>query len=170
MINCNLEKNELYTNNSKAISLQEKSFFGERIDDKIKYSLVEGFYLLENKKIKIMYKNKFIDKEGVYKKFKNIDKKFVQKYAVYKDLRKKGYILKTGLKFGSDFRAYMKGKNPKNSHAKWLIFIEQENSKISWQEFCAKNRVANSTKKNLLLAILDDQEDVIYYEIDWIKP
>jgi len=170
MIECYLEKEELFTNNSEGISLQKKNFFGERIEDKIKYSFSEGMYLLENKKILIKIKNKILTKEEAQEKFKRIDKKFSLKYSIYRDLRKKGYVVKTGLKFGADFRVYEKEKNPENSHAKWLVFVEHENSKNSWQDFCAKNRVAHSTKKKLLLAIVDEEEDILYYEISWIKP
>ncbi|MBU1252016.1 MAG: tRNA-intron lyase, partial [Nanoarchaeota archaeon] len=37
-------------------------------------------------------------------------------------------------------------------------------------DFSAKNRVAHSTKKNLLLAIVDEEGDVSYYEVRWVKP
>lgn len=170
MIECYLEKEELSTNSSEAISLQKQKFFGERIDDKVKYSLSEGMYLLETKKATIKAKDKGLTTEEARKKFKRIDKRFSLKYNIYRDLRKKGYIVKTGLKFGADFRVYEKEKTPENSHAKWLVFIEHENSKSSWQDFCAKNRVAHSTKKKLLLAIVDEEEDILYYEISWTKP
>jgi len=45
-------------------------------------------------------------------KFKRIDKKIQIKYPVFKDLREKGYIVKTALKFGADFRIYDKGQKP----------------------------------------------------------
>jgi len=38
------------------------------------------------------------------------------------------------------------------------------------QDFSAKNRVAHSTKKNLLIGIVDEENDVTYYEISWVKP
>lgn len=170
MIICNLDREDLSTNSSEAISLQKKNFFGERIEDKVKYTFVEGLFLVENKKAEIFSKGKKLSVQEIREKFKRFDKKFSLKYAVYRDLKKKGYIVKTGLKFGADFRTYEKGKNPENSHAKWLVFVEHESSKNSWQDFSAKNRVAHSTKKKLLLAIIDEQEDVLYYEIGWIRP
>ena len=41
---------------------------------------------------------------------------------------------------------------------------------MTWYEFAAKNRVAHSTKKNLLIAIVDAEADVTFYEIQWLKP
>jgi tRNA-intron endonuclease len=170
MILTQLKKEIISSNSNEAINLQKKSFFGERIEEKVQYTLTEAFYLLEAKKIKIFIKNKELEKKELEKKLSRIDKKFHLKYLVYKDLRKQGYIVKTGLKFGADFRVYEKGKNPNNSHAKWLVFVEHETNKNSWQEFSSKNRVAHSTKKKLLIAIVDEESDILYFEINWIKP
>jgi len=157
------------TNESEAFSLYKKSSFGEPVGEKIQYTLSEAFFLLEKNKIEIYSKNKKISKTELEKKFQRIDKKFSIKYPVFKDLRKKGYILKTALKFGADFRVYEKGKKPGKAHAKWIVFAEHETKKLSWQEFSAKNRVAHSTKKNLLIAIIDEESDITYYEIKWVK-
>jgi tRNA-intron endonuclease len=73
------------------------------------------------------------------------------------------------LKFGADFRVYDKGAKLGQKHAKWLVFVEREANKLTWHEFSAKNRVAHSTKKKLLLAIVDEEGDVSYYEVSWIK-
>lgn len=112
---------------------------------------------------------KTVDFEKLLKKFLKIDKKIQTKYSVYKDLRNKGYIPKTALKFGADFRVYDKGVKPGQDHALWIVFTDNETSKLTWQEFSGKNRVAHSTKKKLLLAIVDEESSVTYYEVDWIK-
>lgn len=157
------------TNNSEAFTLQKKSFFGEVSGQKIQYSLAETLYLIEKGKIEILQKGKSIKFNELLNKFKKIDSRIQLKYPVFKDLRDKGYVVKTALKFGADFRVYDKGKTPNQEHAKWIIFVEHESKKFSWQDFSAKNRVAHSTKKNLLIAILDEESDISYYEIRWIK-
>jgi len=157
------------TNENVAISLNKKSNFGEKVGEKIQYTLPETLYLLENKKIEVYFKDKKVSKSDLIKKFQSIDKKFSIKYPVFKDLRKKGYIVKTALKFGADFRVYDKGKKPGKSHAKWIVFVEHESKKLSWQDFSAKNRVAHSTKKNLLIGIVDEESSISYYECSWIR-
>tara|TARA_Y100000310_G_C20435111_1_gene693354 strand:- start:44 stop:562 length:519 start_codon:yes stop_codon:yes gene_type:complete len=157
------------TNDSTAFTLQKKSHFGEKVGGKIQYTLSEALYLVEKNKIEIISKNKPLSKEELFKKFQRIDKKFSLKYPVFKDLRSKGHIVKTALKFGADFRVYVKGTSVGKAHAKWVVFCEHESTKLSWQEFSAKNRVAHSTKKNLLIAILDEESDVTYYEVRWVK-
>lgn len=157
------------TNESEAFNLYKKSNFGQPTGQKIQYSLAETLYLVEKGKIKIQKNNKTIKFEELFRIFKKIDQKIQVKYPVFKDLRDKGYVVKTALKFGADFRVYEKGKTPNEEHAKWVVFCEHESKKFSWQDFSAKNRVAHSTKKNLLIAIIDEESDVSYYEVSWIK-
>jgi len=158
------------SNSHEAKALYEKSCFGEPVGEKIQYTLTEALFLAEKEKIEIYLKNKKLSKKELIEKFSGIDKKFSIKYCVYKDLREKGYIVKTALKFGADFRVYDKGERPKKTHAKWVLFVDHESKKTSWHEFSAKNRVAHSTKKKLLLAIVDEEGDISYYEVGWVRP
>ena len=169
-IQAQLIGNSVESNSKKAYSLSKQNSFGEHIGEKIKYMLQEAVYLVEKKKMEIYKGNKILTESDLIKKFTKIDKKFQIKYAVYKDLRSKGYIVKTALKFGAEFRVYEKGKKPGKTHAKWIVFTDSENNKLSWNEFSAKNRVAHSTNKNILLAIVDEEEQISYYEIKWLKP
>lgn len=158
------------SNSSEAYSLYEKSSFGERKDSRIIYSPSEALFLVEKNKMEISSANKKLSHEELTKKFKKIDKKFQIKYPVFKDLREKGYVVKTALKFGAEFRVYEKGAKIEERHSKWIVFTDYESKTFSWQEFSSKNRVAHSTKKNLLIAIVDEEGDITYYEVRWIKP
>lgn len=165
----NLIKNQVSSNTGEAQTLKSKSNLGEKSSQKIIYSNYEALYLLETGKIEIFdYKENPISQENITKKFTNLDKNFEAKYQVFKDLTSKGYSVKTALKFGTDFRIYE--KSSENSHSKWLCLVTKENQKMIWQDFTAKARVANSSKKNLLLAILDEENSISYYETSWIKP
>ena len=170
-IQAHISNQIITSNNSEAYSLQQKSGFGENTNGKIQYSLAEALYLIEKGKLEVLSSksksNTFLKFNELMNKFKKIDKKFHLKYIVFEDLREKGYIVKTALKFGADFRVYDKGQKPGKSHAKWLVFVEHESSKLAMHEFSAKNRVAHSTKKSLLLAIVDEESSVSYYEVNW---
>jgi tRNA-intron endonuclease len=158
------------SNSPEAYALNKKRNFGEKVGDKVQYTLTEALFLIEKNKAEILSKNKKIPKQELIKKFQRIDKKFQIKYQVFKNLREKGYIPKTALKFGADFRVYEKDTTPGKKHAKWVVFVDHESKKLTWHEFSAKNRVAHSTKKNLLLAIVDEEGDITYYEVKWLKP
>lgn len=157
------------SNSSEAFSLHKKSYFGEPIGEKVHYSLSEALFLAESGKIDVYSGNKKLQLKDLFKKLQRIDKRIHLKYPIFKDLRNKGYIVKTALKFGADFRVYEKGKKPGKEHARWIVFADHETKKVTWQDFSAKNRVAHSTKKKLLIAILDEEGDVSYYEVGWIR-
>ena len=154
----------------KPRELYEKGRFGELIAGKFKYSLSEALFLLENNNIEIIDKSNILSKEEFLKRARRTDKNFLVKYIVFSDLRAKGYIVKTALKFGADFRVYDKGIKPGEDHAKWIVFPVHESNTLTWHDFSAKNRVSHSTRKNLLIAVVDDEDDVTYYEIAWKKP
>jgi tRNA-intron endonuclease len=157
------------SNKKDAFSLYEKSRFGEKKEGKILYSLFEALYLLEKGKIDLCRENKKINFEKFLNLVRKKDSKILVKYIVFKDMKNKGFIVKTALKFGAEFRVYEKGIHPGQGHAKWILYPVKESDKITMHEFSAKSRVAHSTKKNLLIAVVDDEEDVTYYDVSWEK-
>jgi tRNA-intron endonuclease len=138
---------------------------------KVELSLLEGFYLLEKGKLSV--KNdagKKMTYETFLKRARESEPNFWIRYCVFKDIRNRGYIIKTALKFGADFRVYDRGVKPGEDHARWIVYPVHEGDTLTWYEFAAKNRVAHSTKKRLLIGIVDDEGDVTYYEIKWMRP
>jgi tRNA-intron endonuclease len=155
----------------EARALYEKSAYGNPSDDKIQLSLLEALYLIEKTKIEVLDgKNKPISFESFLKKARRVEPNFWTRYVVFKDMRNRGYVIKTALKFGADFRVYDRGVKPGEEHARWILYPIHEGSTLTWHEFAAKNRVAHSTKKRLLIGIVDDEGDVTYYEIRWTRP
>ena len=119
---------------------------------------------MEKGKIIIIDKGtKKITYEQFLKKSRKLEPNFWTRYCVYKDIRNRGYIIKTALKFGADFRVYDRGVKPGEDHAKWIVYPVHESSTLTWYEFSAKNRVAHSTRKRLLIGVVDDEGDVTYY-------
>ena len=138
---------------------------------KVELSLLEALYLLERGRLVVKSQNgRAISFESYLKKARKVEPNFWIRYIVFKDMRNRGYIIKTALKFGADFRVYDRGIKPGEDHAKWIVFPVHEASVFTWHEFSAKNRVAHSTKKRLLLGVVDDEGDVTYYEVKWMRP
>lgn len=153
--------------------LYNRSRFGEIVgksNKRIELPLIEALYLSEKEKLEIYFNNSKLSFEDFVKKATRIETNFMKRYIVYKDLRNIGYILKTALKFGADFRVYAKGAKPGKGHADWILYCVSENDKFSWRDFAAKNRVAHSTRKKLLVGCVDEDNDVTYWEIGWKKP
>ena len=133
--------------------------------------MLEAAYLIEKGRLIVLDgRNKEIDFDKFLKKARKVEPNFWIRYCVFSDIRNRGYIIKTALKFGADFRIYDRGKKPGEAHARWIVYPVHEGETLTWYEFAAKNRVAHSTKKRLLIGIVDDEGDVTYYEIKWTRP
>ncbi len=155
-----------------ARELYNQSAFGTVLDDgKVQLSLTEALFLQEKKKIIITDGRKQpVDFEKFVRRASRVEPNFWIRYAVYKDMRNRGYIVKTALKFGADFRVYDRGIKPGQDHARWIIYPVHEGEKYTWFDFAAKNRVAHSTKKRLMMGVVDDENDVTYWEVRWVRP
>ena len=167
-----LKERVITENSNEARELYNQSRYGSlREDGKIQLSLIESIYLLEKGKIVILDgRNKEIESEKFMKKAQKLEPNFWIRYCVFKDMRNRGYIIKTAMKFGADFRVYDRGVKPGEDHAKWVVFPVHEASTLTWYEFSAKNRVAHSTRKRLLIGCVDEENDVTYWEIRWVRP
>jgi len=159
-------------NSDDARELYNKSRYGTILENqKVQLSLPESLYLSEKGRLNILDgKNKTINHEKFLKKAKKLEPNFWIRYCVFRDMRNRGYITKTALKFGADFRVYDRGVKPGEDHAKWIVYPVHESSALTWYEFSAKNRVAHSTKKRLLIGCVDEESDVTYWEIAWKRP
>jgi tRNA-intron endonuclease len=170
VIKAKLIGDKVVSSDKNARDLQGKSRFGEIIEGKISYPLTEALYLLEKGRLTITNKGKKLSFDKFLEIVRDLEPNFYTKFCVFRDMRNRGYIVKTALKFGADFRVYDRGIKPGEDHAKWVLFPVHESSILTWHDFAAKNRVAHSTKKKLLIGIVDEEGDVTYYQIEWTRP
>jgi tRNA-intron endonuclease, archaea type len=159
-------------NSDPARDLYNQSRYGIILNDgRVQLSLVEAVYLAEKKTIELVSSaGRKLKLDSFFKKAVRLEPNFFTRYYVFKDMRNRGYIIKTALKFGADFRVYNRGVKPGEDHAKWIVYPVKEASSLTWYEFSAKNRVAHSTKKKLLIGVVDAENDVTYWEIKWTRP
>src|SRR3989344_639227 len=93
-------RESVYSEDQLSKNLYEQRRFGELKETKITYSLVEALYLLEKKKMDVLEgKNKSISFDDFVRKARKIQPNFWIRYCVFRDLRSRGYIVKTALKF-----------------------------------------------------------------------
>jgi len=85
-------------------------------------------------------------------------------YLVYRDLRNRGLIVKSGFKYGTHFRVYERSMD---EHSKYLVHLISKREEI--QKISRAVRVAHGVKKNLLLAY-PDNGDILYFKFSWIRP
>lgn len=155
----------------KAVTLHEKSHYGKFNLDELQLSPMEALYLQEKGKIRILDKTpngKILSVDEMWEMVQN--KGMLYKYIVFRDLRNRGYIVKTGFKYGSEFRLYERGKSPGDGHSDFVVKVVTEDENISIFNFSSYVRVAHGVKKKLLMAVVDDEQDITYYNVEWTRP
>jgi tRNA-intron endonuclease len=154
--------------NQRAISLNQKSHFGKLEGDVLELSLIESLYLLEKGRLNIYQEDNKIEPD--YLRHIIREKSIYGKYLVFRDLKDRGYIIKAGFKYGSEFRLYGRGNVPGEGHSEYLVKIIYEFEDLKVSNLSSYARVAHGVKKNLLLAVIDDDGDITYYTLKWTRP
>jgi len=179
-----LIKNRVVVWDSSAVNFYDESGYGKPLPDekpeRLELELVEAVYLLEKKKIVVFVKQKSRKKTLKFKDLLKIASDeiagFATQYAVYRDLRERGYLVKTGFKFGTHFRVYDRGvklkRGPKapHEHTKWIVHAVAEESAFSLPELSRAVRLAHNIRATMLWAVVDKESDVTYYLIQRITP
>lgn len=103
--------------------------------------------------------------EDVWKAAEERIKYFEDMYSVYEDWRIRGYIIKSGFKFGTHFRIYFPGASPIKTEEEWMhskhvIHVFPRKSKLIISEWARAIRVAHSVKKTFILAIPGKKLDI----------
>jgi len=114
----------------------------------------------ENDKNKTPY-----DFEGLLLYFTQFDERLWHKYIIYMDLRKRGYIVRTGYGNGLDFRVYKRGADFEKDTAKFLIYPVFEGDPIELRDLDKMSRVAMGSRKDLIVATVDRLSKPIYYSV-----
>ncbi len=139
----------------------------EEINVPLILDLIEGYYLLERKKITIYQSKKKVTDRKMLEICKKEYHDFDKKYLVYKNFRDKGYIVNPGIKFGCDFAVYQKG--PGIDHAPYLVQVYNNNDPISTTGIVLAGRLASTVRKQFILAISNGKDKVDYLALDWWK-
>lgn len=142
--------------------LLEKEFFGKSFGDGLQLSLIEALYLSEKGFISIQTADsKKISKDKLEKLIHKLQPDLKSRLIVFKDLKKRGLIVKTGFKFGAHFRVY--AKKPDDTHAEYLIHVVDKDFKSIWAEISRAVRLAHSVNKEIIFARIEKSK------IDYIK-
>jgi len=155
--------------------LLEKSY-GKVSGKRLELSIVETLYLLEKERIALKKKSRKISFSSLMKEAVKLDPRIHEKYVVYSDMRDRGLVVKTGFKFGCDFRVYRRGvslkKGPKEAgeHTRWIVYVVPEDYTCAFQELSRAVRLAHSIRARMLWAVVDNEQNVTYYEILRMRP
>jgi tRNA-intron endonuclease len=140
----------------------EARYFGQRLDSgELILDLFEAYYLLEKGSVELQG----LSKQEFLARCMGLIPEFIVKYKVFRFFRDRGYVVKTGSKYGFDFRIYE--GDPEKTHSIYLVKIIFEDDKISAKDIVSWVRIAKAAKKDVILVIATREADVLFYQITW---
>ncbi|MCS7104447.1 MAG: tRNA-intron lyase [Thermofilaceae archaeon] len=137
------------------------------VERELELSLIEALYLSENGKIEVRDREgNPINTEELRRLGREMYENFDEVYTVYKDLRERGLVVKSGMKFGTTFVVYRLG--PGLEHAPFLVHVLPYESKLDPIEIVRAGRLSHSVRKKLILAYVDNNGRVGYLQFRWL--
>lgn len=155
---------------SEASQIYNKGYFGTpQSGGALKLELVEGIFLSESGRIDVKRKGKRLTFPQLLHIANNIYPNFEIKYLVYRDLRLRGYIVKPCVA-PLDFRVFPRGGSPNKTPSKYWVSALSERSVFDLKELRRHLAKAMQVKKELLLAVVDEESDLTYYLARTVNP
>jgi tRNA-intron endonuclease len=139
-------------------------------DKPLELSLLECAYLIDVGFLTVYdsTKNKPLSRKDIIKLGTKQSEDFHDRLTVYSELRQRGYILRPGLKFGTDFAVYEHG--PGKDHAPLLVHVIPQRNGVVPLDIVRAGRLATSVRKKFIIATVKESGEIVYYSFIWHKP
>ena len=151
--------------NPKMQNILNERGFGESEKNTLILNSFETLYLLYNNKLELKKVNKNIIFDELIQKYIQKNEDILTRFLLYRDLRTKGYVVKDGFGFGSDFRVYEKGTYGQKD-AKFLIFAFNEGTKQKIGKLYKNLHEISQMGKEPIIAVIERRGEIIYYKIN----
>ena len=159
-----LIKNQIMVLNPDSQRDLEQKGYGEFEKNKFYLKSFESLYLLYIGALTLFKGKKKVDFDSLMQICKKNDEGILTKFLVYRDLRTRGYTVKDGFGFGSDFRVYSKGDFGEKG-AKFLVFGLSEGKQEKIGKFQKKIEEIIKMGKEPIIAVIERRGEIIYYKI-----
>ncbi len=135
----------------------------------VELDLVEAAYLQEAGKLVIRRRGRLLSLEGLLREGDLHTTKFEIRYLVYRDLRQRGYVVKPGVP-PLDFRVFPRGTGPDKGPTKYWVLALSERSVFDLEELEAHLEEVATVRKQLLVAVVDEESDITFYKVTKASP
>ncbi|MEM3832690.1 MAG: tRNA-intron lyase [Thermoprotei archaeon] len=161
-----IKDNEIIIDDPKMIKELYDSGYGVIVNHQLKLETFEALYLIEKGNIILIDNDRVLTPEESIDRLSKIDQKLWIKYTIYSDLRNRGYIVKSGFAHDDiEFRVYERDAKPGKEPAKYLVRVLVEGEPIFMKKLMDMVKNARDSRKDLVIAIIDAQGDIAYYEV-----
>ena len=163
-----LVKNHTIIENIQTQKDLELKGLGEFDKDDFFLKPFESLYLLYTKKLDLRNGSKNIGFDVFLQSCIKEDPDALTKFLIFRDLRTKGYIVKDGFGFGSDFRVYERGQFG-NKDAKYLVFALNEGKHEKIGHLQKKIEEITKMGKDPIISVIERRGEIIYYKVSRIN-
>lgn len=143
----------------------EQKGYGEIEKEKLFLKQFETLYLLYAKRLVLKKGKKQIDFDSFMGVCQKTNSEILTQFLIYRDLRNRGYVVKDGFGFGSDFLVYERGHFGEKG-AKFLIFGLNEGQQEKMGNLQKKIEEITQMGKEPIIAVIERRGEVIYYKIN----
>jgi tRNA-intron endonuclease len=154
--------------------LHDRGFYGQPLDDgdpnrdrpsALQLSLVEAAYLAAEGVLSLNADGAGSGEaddggggpEAVRERGREVEgRRFDRRLRVYRALRERGVVPKTGFKFGADFRTYADVESVSNlGHSECLVRVLPDDHTFSPRDLALDVRLAHGVRKRMIFALVD---------------
>jgi tRNA-intron endonuclease len=154
----------------EASQIYNKGYYGApQSGGSLKLSLMEATYLVDSGRLEVESRGKPLGTGDLIMLAHKASEGFEIRYLVYRELRQRGYIVKQGHP-PLDFRVFPRGGSPNKTPSRWWVAAISERSTFDLGDMLDNLDRATEIRKKLLLAVVDEESDVTYYEVRRISP
>ncbi|MBQ3684622.1 MAG: tRNA-intron lyase [Methanomicrobium sp.] len=128
----------------------------------LRLSPEEALYLIGREKITV--------KDYTYDELLTVcteKSEFLRKFLVYRDIRERGFVIQSG---PHDFRVFKRGQKPGTGTSFYTMRVLSERDLVVFQKVIEETRTARNMRKQLILAVGDDENEITYYEVKSVNP
>ncbi len=161
----------------KLRSLFEREFFGQVRESSHQLSLVEAAFLLKNNILDISINDpedcrRELEGSISFEEYMDYGQKYEsdlpERYRLYEELKGRDFIVKTGFKYGANFRGY--GDDPEENHAEYLFHFLPSKTGKNWPDISRSVRVAHGVRKKMIFVFSGNNETMKYLMVKRVKP
>jgi len=163
-----LISDRVFVSNVDMIHELEIKGYGELENEKLVLHQFESLYLLYLDRLVLRKKDQKINFNTMMTMCQKTDDDILTKFLIYRDLRNRGYVVKDGFGFGSDFRVYERGQFGEKG-AKFLIFGLNEGQQEKMGGIQKKVEEITQMGKEPIIAVIERRGEIIYYKINKIN-
>lgn len=148
-----------------------QGYFGQLTKSgNLKLNPYETTLLLERKRIEsIDSNNNTLSLSQLVAHYSNIVPNFLIQYLLYKELRGRGYVVKTYPSDGSYFELYERGSSPKKVKHLALVVPMIEGKLFNIDDIDQIVNEASKLDRKLIFAVIDSLGDVSYYSVSELE-